>query len=281
MTDNPLGILHPGEMGASIAAAAVAAGSRVYWASEGRSAASAARAARAGLQDAGSLDELARLCPVLLSVCPPEAAEAQSAAVLAAGFRGLYVDLNAIAPQRAARMAQAMQAAGAEFVDGGIIGGPAWQPGTVAYLSGLAAGRAAACFAGSLLETVVLGPEIGKASALKMVYAAYSKGSTALLLATLAAAEALDVRADLQAQWASGDGELAAQAEGRARRATAKAWRFSGEMEEIAATFEAAGLPGGAYHAAAELFQRLAGFKGAEPLPRLDEVLAALIEKKP
>ena len=91
----------------------------------------------------------------------------------------------------------------------GRIGGPAWQPGTVAYLSGPVAGRAAACFAGSLLETVVLGPEIGKASALKMVYAAYSKGSTALLLATLAAAEALDVRADLQAHWASGDGELA------------------------------------------------------------------------
>ena len=174
-----------------------------------------------------------------------------------------------------------MSEAGAEFVDGGLIGGPAWQPGTVAYLSGPVAGRAAACFAGSLLETVVLGPEIGKASALKMVYAAYSKGSTALLLATLAAAEALDVRADLQAHWASGDGELAAQAESRARRVTAKAWRFAGEMEEIAATFEAAGLPGGFYHAAAELFQRLGQFKGADPLPRLEEVLAALIEKKP
>src|SRR5215510_8155771 len=174
MTDK-VGILHPGEMGASIGAAARAAGHSVYWASQGRSAATAARAARAGLSDAESLEALARGCAVIFSVCPPEAAEALAERVLAAGFSGLYVDLNAIAPQRAARMARSMRAAGAELVDGGIIGGPAWQPGTVAYLSGPAAGRAAAYFEGSLLEPVVLGAEIGAASALKMCYAAYTK----------------------------------------------------------------------------------------------------------
>jgi 3-hydroxyisobutyrate dehydrogenase-like beta-hydroxyacid dehydrogenase len=273
----PLGILHPGEMGQSIAAAAQKAGHTVYWTSDGRSAATEARAKRLGLRDAGSLDELCRRCSIVVSVCPPHAAEAVAESVLAGGFRGLYLDLNAIAPQRAVRLAQAMAAAGAEFVDGGLIGGPAWEPGgTWLYLSGPAASRAAACFAGSLLETTVLGDEVGQASALKMCYSAYSKGITALLCAALAAAEGLGVRAALERQWSRDGSGFAAQAEGRARRATAKAWRFTGEMDEIAATFEAVGLPGGFHHAAGELYQRMAGFKDAPALPLLEAVLAAL-----
>jgi len=276
MTYSQIGLLHPGEMGASIGAAAVAAGNGVYWVAQGRSAASAARAQRAGLKAAGGLEELARACAVIVSVCPPEAAEAVLAGTLAAGFAGLYVDLNAIAPQRAARMAAALGAAGGELVDGSIIGGPAWKPGTTAYLSGPAAGRAAACFAGSPLETVVLGEAIGQASALKMCFSAYSKGSMALLAAALAAAEALGVRAPLEAQWARDSAGPGAQAEARTRRVTAKAWRFAGEMEEVADTFEAAGLPGGFHHAAAELYTRLAGFKDAASLPELEAVLRAL-----
>jgi 3-hydroxyisobutyrate dehydrogenase-like beta-hydroxyacid dehydrogenase len=136
MTNNLVGILHPGEMGASIGAAAHKAGCTVYWASEGRGPATRVRAERSGLSDAGSLDELCRRCDTVVSVCPPDAAEALARSVLATGFRGLYMDLNAIAPQRAVGLEAAMGAAGAEFVDGGIIGGPAWQPGTVLYLAG-------------------------------------------------------------------------------------------------------------------------------------------------
>src|SRR5260221_11791539 len=135
-THKPLGILHPGEMGQSIAAAAQKAGHTVYWTSEGRSAATRARAERLGLRDAGSLDELCQRCSILVSVCPPHAAEALAESVLVCGFRGLYLDLNAIAPQRAVRLAQATAAAGAEFVDGGLIRGPDWEPGrTRRYLS--------------------------------------------------------------------------------------------------------------------------------------------------
>ena len=263
-------------MGASIAAAAQTAGHTVYWTSEARSPATRARAERLGLTDAGSLAELCARCAIVVSVCPPDAAEALAHSVLAAGFHGLYMDLNAIAPQRAQGLAQAMAVAGCELVDGGLIGGPAWQPGTVLYLSGPAAGRAAACFAGSPLETSVLGDAVGQASALKMCFSAYSKGTTALLCAALAAAQGLGVRAALERQWDRDGAGFAAQAEARARRATAKAWRFAGEMDEIAATFEAAGLPGGFHSAAGELYQRLAGFKEAEALPPLEDVLAAL-----
>ena len=280
MTNNLVGLLHPGEMGASIGAAAQKAGYTVYWASEGRGPATRARAERIGLRDAGSLAELCARCAVIASVCPPGAAEGLARDVLAAGFRGLYMDLNAIAPQRAVGLAAAMAAAGAEFIDGGLIGGPAWQPGTVLYLAGPAAERAAACFAGSLLETMVLGSEVGQASALKMCFSAYSKGTTALLCAALAAAQGLGVRAALERQWDRDGSGFAAQAQARARRATAKAWRFSGEMDEIAATFQGAGLPGGFHQAAAEVYQRLAGFKDAPALPALEEVLAALLKEQ-
>ena len=226
--------------------------------------------------DAGRLAELCARCSIVVSVCPPEAAEALARSVLAAGFRGLYMDLNAIAPQRARGLAAALAAGGSEFVDGGLIGGPAWLPGTVLYLSGPAAERAAACFAGSPLETIVLGEDVGQASALKMCFAAYTKGTTALLCASLAAAEHLGVRAALERQWDRDGANFAAQAHSRTRRATAKAWRFAGEMDEIAATFEAAGLPPGFHQAAGQLFQRLAGFKDAPALPALEEVLAAL-----
>lgn len=279
MTDRQsIGLLHPGEMGISLAATLQNSGHNVFWASDGRSAHSRARAEQHALHDAGTLATLSRTCPVIVSVCPPDAAEAVAASVLAHGFRGTYLDANAISPQRAAGMAQAFAAAGATLVDGGIIGGPAWTPrSTWLYLSGPAAGDVAGYFAAGPLETVVLGETPGKASALKMCYAAYSKGTTALLSAVLAAAEALDVRAELAAQWARDGSELADGAEPRVRRVTRKAWRFAGEMDEIADTLGGAGLPDGFHRAAAEVYRRMAEFKGLSELPPLDVVLQALL----
>jgi 3-hydroxyisobutyrate dehydrogenase-like beta-hydroxyacid dehydrogenase len=273
-----IGILHPGEMGVSIAASAVNSGHEVFWASQGRSLQTRKRAERARLRDAGTLAVLCHTCQVIVSVCPPHAAEEVAEEVLAQGFTGLYLDANAISPQRAGHIGERMAAAGAGFVDGGIIGGPAWQPAsTWLYLSGPAAAEIAACFVAGPLATAVIGAEIGKASALKMCYAAYTKGSTALLCAVLAAAEQLGVREALNRQWAHEDAGSPEQNAGRVRRVTAKAWRFSGEMDEIAATFRAAGLPGEFHAAAAVLYRRLAGFKDAASLPSLEEVVAAVL----
>lgn len=268
-----LGILHPGEMGVSIAASAQNSGHTVWWVGAGRSAQTAARAAQVGLHDAGSLASLCTQCAMIFSVCPPDAAEALAEQVAAQGFRGVYVDMNAISPQRAERIAAIIMAGGAAFVDGGIIGGPAWQPdSTWLYLSGADAPAVAACFAAGPLATRVLGEEIGRASALKMCFAAYSKGSTALLCAALAAAQSLDVRDELQALW-SQDGPNVQRMSGAAR----KAWRFVGEMDEISATFAAAGVPGEFHAAAAEIYRRMAAFKDAAP--DLDAILAALLER--
>jgi 3-hydroxyisobutyrate dehydrogenase-like beta-hydroxyacid dehydrogenase len=164
-------------------------------------------------------------------------------------------------------------------VDGGVIGGPAWTPGgTRLYLSGPRAPEVAVRFGAGPLVTEVLGPEVGTASALKMCYAATTKGTTALLAAALASAERLDVRVALEAQWTREDPGSAERVGERVRRSSRKAWRFAGEMDEIAATFAAAGLPPGFHAAAAELYRRLAGYRDAADLPGLEEVLAALPE---
>mgnify|MGYP001319067358 CR=1 FL=1 len=280
MPSTTVGIFHPGEMGVSIAASAQNGGSRVLWASEGRSPATRARAEERHLEDAGSLEALCARCGVILSVCPPHAAEEQALRVLAAGFRGLYLDANAISPQRAAALAARFEQAGAGFADGGIIGGPVWKPNsTYLYLSGPRAAEVAGLFSAGPLETRLLGDEPGKASALKMAYAAYTKGSTALLCAVLAAVEGLGVRADLEGHWALEDPTSPGRAEGRVRGVTAKAWRFAGEMDEIAATFRSAGLPGEFHAAAAEIYRRISGFKDAQALPALEDVLRALRQK--
>jgi hypothetical protein len=109
-----------------------------------------------------------------------------------------------------------------------------------------------------------------------MAYASVTKGTTALLAAALAAAEGYGVGEALLRQWALDAPGSDAERALRVRRVTRKAWRFAGEMEEIAATFEAAGVPGGFHRAAAELYGRLAGFKDADALPEIEDVLAAL-----
>lgn len=275
-----IGILHPGEMGISIAASAVNGGHRVHWLPEGRSEKTRSRAEQHRLTEAVSLERMCKDCSVIISVCPPHAAEDVADAVIAKGFSGLYLDANAISAKRARNIDEKMKARGMDFVDGGIIGGPAWKPKeTWLYLSGRKAESIASIFSRGALETKVIGDEAGRASALKMCYAAYTKGTTALLSAILAAAESNGVREELYQQWEMDETGFPEQVNRKARRVTAKAWRFEREMREIAETFEEAGLPGGFHVAAAEIFHRMAGFKDQIQTPELDEVLNILLQK--
>ena len=279
MHPETIGVLHPGAMGISIAASALHSGHQVCYASEGRGDATRARAAEHDLRDLETLSALCAECSVIVSVCPPHAAEEVASQVIAHGFKGLYLDANAISPQKAKRIDEILSKADITFVDGGIIGGPAWTPGeTWLYLSGEDAPRIADCFSAGPLEVSIIGDEIGKASALKMCYAAYTKGTTALLSAILALAESSGVRTELSAQWERDESGFSQQAERRARRVTSKAWRFAGEMDEIASTFESAGLPVGFHRAAGEVYSRLAHFKDADEQPELEDVLAVLLK---
>ena len=276
-----VGILHPGEMGISVAASALKGGFSVYWASEGRSQKSRERAESAGLVDASTVTRLCEMCSVLVSVCPPHAAEEVADNVLLRSFRGIYLDANAISPQRAIRMGKEMTERGVAFVDGGIIGPPAWRTGTTwLYLSGKEAETAAACFARGPLQTEVIGEVVGKASALKMCYAAYTKGTTALLGAILGAASGLGVRKELENQWSRSESGLVERAVRQVNRSIPKAWRYVGEMEEIAATFSEVGIPQGFHAAAADIYRRMAPLRDKEAPPPLEEILFALLQSK-
>ncbi len=266
-----IGVLHPGEMGAAVAAALRSCGHDVVWASAGRSPATAARAAEAGLRDVGSAQDLAAASDVVVSVCPPHEAKAVARALH--GFAGIYVDANAVSPETARAIGDVVTS-GAVFVDGGIIGPPPREAGTTRlYLSGPAAGAVAAAFVGSPLAAVVVSARPGDASAVKMAYAAWTKGTAALLLCARAAARAAGVEDALLAEWAESLPELERQCDRAARSATAKGWRWVGEMEEIAATFAAAGLPEGFHLAAAETFRRAP--RSAAPG---DDALAAVLD---
>ena len=272
-----LGLLHPGAMGVTVGATLVAGGADVLWASAGRSDATRRRADAAGLRDVGSLDTLVGAAEAIVSVCPPDAASLVLEAVLACGFRGTYLDANAITPERAWSMAERAEAAGVRFVDGGIVGPPATAPGTTwLHLSGPAAGTLVDAFDAGPLAVSVVSDRVGDASALKMCYAAFTKGSTALLAAQLATARALGVQEALEVQWERDEPGSAERARERVQRVTAKAWRFEGEMHEIAATFATAGLPEGFHAAAADVYARLARFKDDPVRPSLETVLDAL-----
>ncbi len=278
MKSMAIGLLHPGEMGVSVGASAKAGGHKVYWASEGRSAETHRRAQKAELQELKSLRELCDRVEVILSVCPPHAAEDVLHTVVNTGFQGIFLDANAISPQKSVRMAAFCDSNGVSYVDGGIVGGPAWEPdSTFLFLCGDQQEAIAKLFAEGLLETHLLGDKIGRASALKVCFAAYSKGSTALISMILAGAESLGVRQDLMNLWSHDGSEFAEQAERRARRVTRKAWRFAGEMNEIADTFSGQGLPGGFHQASRLIYTRMSHLKESEELPSIEEVVRALL----
>jgi 3-hydroxyisobutyrate dehydrogenase-like beta-hydroxyacid dehydrogenase len=267
-----VGLLHPGEMGAALGRVLRERGHTVLWASSGRSAATARRAEAAGLEDAGIAEAVAERSDVVLSVCPPHAAEALARSVAGVGG-GVFVDANAISPATARAIAGRVEEAGGRFADGGIVGSPPVARGaTRLYLSGKHAPAVAALFRSTLVDARVLSSEVGTASAMKMVYAAWTKGTAALLLAIRAVARAEGVEDALLDDWRASLPGVLEQSERAARSAGAKGWRWDAEMEEIAATFAAAGLPDGFHLAAAEIFRRSPRLDGASA----EDVLAAL-----
>ena len=246
-----VGLLFPGSMGAPVGAAARA---EVVWASDGRSEATAKRAAEAGLDDVGSVEELVRTSEIVLSICPPAIAEEVAAEVAALGFEGLYVEGNAISPERVHRIAGVVP----NLVDGAILG----RDGNF-YLSGDSqeTARVAALFEGSEVRAIVLDAAIGAASALKMAYGGSNKIGVALAAQAYAIARAYGVTEALEREGVDG---------GRVQSLAPRAWRWGPEMDEVADTCAALGLPEGMGRGAAELYARWSEHRDTEvPLQQL------------
>jgi 3-hydroxyisobutyrate dehydrogenase-like beta-hydroxyacid dehydrogenase len=280
-----VGILSPGDMGAGIGTALRQAGLDVATCLEGRSELTRLRAAEAGIASTASVDELVQSVDVLLSVLVPSEARAIARRVASSlqrtGARPVFVECNAIAPQSVRDIEALINEAGTIFVDAGIIGSPPRHPGDGArfYCSGpdTSAFEALGQYG---LDVRVVGREVGQASGLKMVYAASTKGTTALWTELLVAARALGLEAALLAEFGA-DHPIAhrqmAGIPGMPRRAR----RWAGEMDEIAATFASLGLTPRILQGAADLYRfigesPLGAQTSREPDPPLDDVLATL-----
>jgi 3-hydroxyisobutyrate dehydrogenase-like beta-hydroxyacid dehydrogenase len=284
VSERTIGLLHPGEMGAAVGRCLRERGHTVLWASEGRAAATAARAIDAGLTDAGTAAEITSRADVVISVCPPRAALDTARRVAGSGFGGLFVDANAISPATAGEIAGIVAGGGASYVDGGIIGTPPVRPGFIRlYLSGPRAGDVRELFEDTPVDARVVdhsgqGEAISAASAVKMAYASFTKGSAALLLAARALARAQGVEDVLLAEWGISQPGLEERSARAAGSAASKGWRWVAEMEEIAASMAAADLPEGFHQAAAEIYRRSPHADGAagEGGADLDMILDAL-----
>lgn len=263
-TIETVAILAPGDMGHAVAKVLKAGGLQVITCLAGRSARTRALAESAGVRDVGDDAALVAEADLLLSILVPAQAEALAARLAptlrVAGKALLYADCNAIAPQSARGVGAIVEEAGGRFVDAGIIGPPPapGASGTRFYASGDAAQEFAA-LAGYGLDVRVVVARAGDASAVKMCYAALTKGTTAIMTELLVAADRLGVSATLRAELEQSQGTMVERMHKNVPAMVPKAHRWVGEMAEIARTFGDAGLTPLTFEGAAALYAFVAG----------------------
>jgi hypothetical protein len=271
-----VGVLHPGEMGVTVLESLVENDVFATWVKEGRSESTVQRAS--SIPSVDTLEELVHSVETIISVCPPSAALEVALNISEKGFKGIYVDANAISPLESQKVAELF---GAEFVDGGIIGPPAKEAGTTRiYLSGMQSREVVDLFKVGPLEAIALTEssdpeEITAASALKMAYAGFSKGSSALLLAVNAFARKSGVLEALHKEWEISAPGLVRRSQNTAVSISRKAWRFGAEMDFISESFDEKNLPPEFHQGASALYGALEEFKD-QPPAELTALLEAL-----
>ena len=278
---NTIGILSPGDMGHSVGQVLKAHGLRVVTCLEERSARTHALAENAGIEDLPDYDALVEEADMVLSILvpgeAPAAAQDVAVALVQVDSDLIYADCNAIAPETTREIGEMMEDAGAIFVDASIIGPPPRKPGvTRFYVSGPDAQEFAA-LGDYGLDIRVLGEEIGQASAIKMCYAASTKGLTALLTTLATAAQSLGVFDALMDEFGISQPPTIARMR-RVPYVPRKARRFIGEMEEIAATFSAVGLSPKIMEGAADIYRLIGTTPLADANPEDETAAPELVD---
>ena len=261
MAVKTVGIMSPGDMGSGVGGVLKRNGLTVLTALDGRSEDTRERAAEQGIEDVGSLDDLVKASDLILSILVPSEARSFAQDVAEAIVRTdadvAVADCNAISPATGIKIDEIITAAGGRFIDAGIIGG---SPRTGAVPRIYASGEHASVLAeldGKGIKVPVLNGPVGRASGLKMCYAAITKGTSALYASTLMTAKSLGLYEDLIREMQGSQASTLAAMDG-VKSISARAFRWIGEMEEIAATFEDAGAAPKIHLGAAETFQQIA-----------------------
>ncbi|MFJ6214215.1 DUF1932 domain-containing protein [Streptomyces sp. NPDC092296] len=260
-----VGILHPGSMGAAVAGQLRRSGVRVLWHPQGRSGATAARAAAVGLEAVADLSALLARADVIISLCPPAAAEDVAREVAGHGFTGkTYIEANAVAPQRMLAIARLLP--DATVVDAAVVGSPPTggkQPRLYVAGPAEAAAGLGELFAPTDVRVRPLGEEIGRASALKLAYTSYQKASRVLAAVAYGVAEANGVADELLDIAGSRSGSYLIETDYIPKTA-ARAWRWGPELDEAADLLAEAGLPDELMRAASAVLARWAGARDTE-----------------
>src|SRR5215468_10966449 len=274
-----IGIIAQGTMGAGVGRRLHESGAKVRTLLSGRSRASAERAKAAGMTAAADERELLSGADFFLSILPPGEAEALAGklapTLTTLDRRPVYIDCNAISPQTAMRIGEIIAPTGAHFVDAGIIGGPP-RPGysPTIYASGPTASQTAILRDWGIDWRVIDGP-IGAASGLKMSYAGITKGTTAIAAAMLLGAARFGCAEALIAELSDSQPQMLARMRSNIPGMYDKAYRWVGEMEEIADFLEANPPSRDMYAAIALLYDFLADAQ-AEAQPGPDNAIRTL-----
>lgn len=289
MAVGTVGIMSPGDMGSGVGGALKKNGLSVLTALDGRSEESSKRASDQLIEDVGSLDELVKASDLILSILVPSEALSFAREVAESMVRInkniAVADCNAVSPATGKQIDEIITAAGGQFIDAGIIGG---SPRSGAVPRIYASGEHASILGeldGKGIKVPVLNGPVGHASGLKMCYAAITKGTAALYASTLMTAKSLGLFEDLVHELEGSQATTLAAMDG-VNSISAKAFRWIGEMEEIATTFEDAGSTPMTHMGAAETFQRIAdsaiGHERVDSIDRsrtLEQTVEQLVKK--
>ena len=261
MTAKTIAVIAMGDMGHAVARVLKEHGYEVITCLAGRSETSRQMAKRAGARDVKNLAALTTEADIFLSILPPvsalELAQDAAVAIKSAGSALTYVDCNAVSPGTAKRIADVMSSVGAPFIDAGIVGNAPGKATPRLYISGSDT-TAMENLDGCGFDVKVCGSAPGDASAVKMCYAALTKGTFTLHTALLMAAKSLGVYKTVMEEFQYSQSAALSKMENIVPFIPADAGRWIGEMEEIAATFRAAGVTGKFHDGAASVLRVLA-----------------------
>ena len=256
-----VGILSTGDMGHSVGRVLREGGFDVVTCLTGRSERTRQLAGEAGIRDIPEMDDLVREVDLILAILVPDQtiplASQVAASIKRTGTQPAYADCNAIAPNTSKQIDEIISNAGGRYIDAGIIGGPPSQDEQTRFYASGPHEDILTQLDGYGILVRPIGGEVGRASGIKMCYASVTKGTAALHTAVLTTAESLGLSRELLKELEESQGQRL-QAMESIKTLSAKAFRWVGEMEEIAATYESAGVTSHFHQGAAEIFRMIA-----------------------
>ena len=271
MSVHTVAILSPGDMGSGVGFALGQNDIDVITCLRGRSNRTRQLAAEAHFRDIPTLGLLVEQADLILSILVPDqavtVAQQVAAAMRSSGKHAVYAECNAVSPQTTRKIESIITEAGGQYVDGGIIGGsPTRGTPPRFYVSGEHTDVVAG-LDGKGITVKPIGKEVGRASGIKMCYAALTKGTSTLQAALLSAAESMNLTDELIAEFEFSQPDALRQMNNGISGLPPNAHRWIGEMLEIASTFEHLGVTPSFHQGAAEMYRLLSRTPYASEAP--------------